>query len=149
MPLKLLIFLTTKKFDLVRPRYLSNANVFENLWLNWSHFLRKEKEGTQPSTVPPVCYIAVDGSKEKDSVKGKSSHPDVFCKKVSLKIFQYTKGNTCVGVSSKYNYRSSACNFIKKETVVQMFSCEFCLTFMTQFLSKSPNEYFLKSTGFH
>ena len=126
MPLKLLIFLTTKKFDLVRPRYLSNANVFENLWLNWSHFLRKEKEGTQPSTVPPVCYIAVDGSKEKDSVKGKSSHPDVFCKKVSLKIFQYTKGNTCVGVSSKYNHRSSACNFIKKETVLQMFSCEFC-----------------------
>ena len=34
-------------------------------------FLRKGKEGTQPSTVPPVCYIAVDGSKEKDSVKGK------------------------------------------------------------------------------
>ena len=34
-------------------------------------FLRKGKEGTQPSTVPPVRYIAVDGSKEKDSVKGK------------------------------------------------------------------------------
>ena len=36
----------------------------------------------------------VDGSQEKDSVNGKSSPPDVSCKK----NFQYLQANTCVGV---------------------------------------------------
>ena len=94
MPLNSLMFLTTTKFDLVRPGYFSNANVFENLWISWYHFLRSRKEGRQPSPVPPACYKAVDGSQEKDSVKGKSSHPDVSCKK----NFQYLQANTCVGV---------------------------------------------------
>ena len=70
-------------------------------------------------------------------------------KKVSLKIFQYSQGYICVGVSFKYSYRSSARNFIKKETAVQMLSCEFCKIVMTQFLSKSPDDYFWNSTGFH
>ena len=38
----------------------------------------------------------------------KSSRPEVFCKKVFLEISQ------------------KACNFIKKETLAQVFSCEFC-----------------------
>ena len=44
-------------------------------------FLRNGKGGSQPSPVPPVCYKAVDGSKEEDSVNGRSGHLDVFCKK--------------------------------------------------------------------
>ena len=44
MPLNSLMFLTTTKFDLVRPGYFSNANVFENLWLSWYHFLRSGNE---------------------------------------------------------------------------------------------------------
>ena len=38
----------------------------------------------------------------------KSSRPEVFCKKVFLEISQ------------------KACNFIKKETLVQVICCEFC-----------------------
>ena len=38
-------------------------------------------------------------------------------KKVFLEILQNSQGNTCV--------RASACNFIKKENVTQVFSCEF------------------------
>ena len=46
-----------------------------------------------------VCHSAVECSRENDSVKGRSSHTDVFCKKDVLKILQYPKENSCTGVS--------------------------------------------------
>ena len=36
------------------------------------------------------------------------------------------------------NYTASACNFIKKETLAQVFSCEFCLIFKDTFFTKYP-----------
>ena len=36
------------------------------------------------------------------------------------------------------NYTASACNFIKKETLAQVFSCEFCLIFKDNFFTKYP-----------
>ena len=45
----------------------------------------------------------------------------VPCKKVFLEISQNSQENTCVRVSSLM-----ACNFLKKETLAQVFSCEFC-----------------------
>ena len=33
------------------------------------------------------CSETMESSKEKDSVKGRSSHPDVFCEKGALKNF--------------------------------------------------------------
>ena len=42
-------------------------------------------------------------------------------KKVFLEILQNSRENNCVRVSLP-----EACNFIKKETLVQVFSCEFC-----------------------
>ena len=54
-----------------------------------------------------------------DSVKGRSSHLDVFCKNGVLKNF--------VNI-----HRFSVCNFIKKQTTIQMFSCEFCKISKTQ-----------------
>ena len=35
----------------------------------------------------------------------------------------------CVGVSCLIKLQASACNFIKKETPLQVFSCEFCKIF--------------------
>ena len=42
----------------------------------------------------------------------------VLRKKMFLKISQNSQGNSCARVSSY--------NFIKKETLTQVFSCEFC-----------------------
>ena len=43
---------------------------------------------------------------------------------------------------------SEACNFIKKETLAQLFSCEFCEisknTFFTEHLWTTASEYFLQ-----
>ena len=46
-------------------------------------------------------------------------------KKVFLEISENSQENTCAGVFSKQSWRPQTSNFIKKETLVQVFSCEF------------------------
>ena len=46
-------------------------------------------------------------------------------KKVFLKISQNSQGKTCARVSFLIKLQASAYNFIKKETLAQVFSCEF------------------------
>ena len=48
----------------------------------------------------------------------------VICKKVFLEISQNSQENTCSRVS--FLIKLQACNFIKKGTLAQVFSCEFC-----------------------
>ena len=57
--------------------------------------------------------------------KGWSSRPEVFCKKVFLEISQNSQENAYVAVSFLIKLQALACNFIKKETLAQVFSCEF------------------------
>ena len=52
-------------------------------------------------------------------------------KKMLLEISQYSQENTCVRVS--FLIELQACNFIKKETLTQAFSCEFCEIFNNTF----------------
>ena len=53
----------------------------------------------------------------------RSSHRRCSVKKVLLKISQE---NTCVRVPFSIKLQASACNFIKKQSLVQVFSCKFC-----------------------
>ena len=46
-------------------------------------------------------------------------------KNVFLKISSNSQENTCARVSFLLKLQASVCNFIKKETVAQLFSCEF------------------------
>ena len=59
--------------------------------------------------------------------------PEVF-----LKISQNSQKNTCARVSFLIKLLTDAFNFIKKETLAQVFSCEFCEisknTFFTEHL---------------
>ena len=48
--------------------------------------------------------------------------PEEFCKKGVIRNFTKFTENTCTIVS----FFAEACNFIKKETLAQVFSCEFC-----------------------
>ena len=54
-----------------------------------------------------------------------SSHPEAFCKKVLL---EYCKTHRKTPVSE-----SHFLNFIQKETLVQVFFCEFCEIFQKSF----------------
>ena len=56
----------------------------------------------------------------------RSSRPDVFCKRVLLKILQNLQENACLRVSLLIKLDALAYNFIKKETLAQVFSSEFC-----------------------
>ena len=48
--------------------------------------------------------------------------PEEFCKKGVIRNFTKFTENTCTIVS----FFAEACNFIKKDTLAQVFSCEFC-----------------------
>ena len=50
-------------------------------------------------------------------------------KKVFLKISQNSQENTCARASFLIKLQASVSNFIKKETLAQVFSCEFCEVF--------------------
>ena len=43
-----------------------------------------------------------------------------------LKISQNSQENTCVIVYFSIKLQAHTCNFVKKETLAQVFSCEFC-----------------------
>ena len=67
--------------------------------------------------------------------------PDMFRKKVVLRNFKkFTGKHLCQSLffNNVAGLRPQACNFIKKETVAQVFSCEFCEIFMNTFLYRTP-----------
>ena len=70
----------------------------------------------------------------------------VLSKKVFLEISQNSQENICARVSFliKLQAWAWACNFIKKETQAQMFSCEFCEISKNTFL-QNPFELLLLS----
>ena len=57
----------------------------------------------------------------------KKKQPDIFW--LFLKNSQNSQENTCVRVSFLIKLQAEACNFIKKETLAQVFSCKFCESF--------------------
>ena len=54
--------------------------------------------------------------------------------KVFLEVLQNSQENTCARVSFLIN----ACNFFKKETLTQVFSCEFCEISKNTFSHRTP-----------
>ena len=55
-------------------------------------------------------------------------------KKMFLEIPQNSQENTCARVSFLIKLQAEACNFIKKEALTQVFSCEFYENFRNTFL---------------
>ena len=74
----------------------------------------------------PECEIILHGRKRNfqavytDAVTQRCS-----IKKVFLEISQNSQESTCTRVSFSIKLQV-ACNFIKKETLAQVFSCELC-----------------------
>ena len=61
-------------------------------------------------------------------------------KKVFLKILQNSQENTCARVSFLIKLQA---NFIEKETLAQLFSCEFCEIFKKTFLKNTSERLLL------
>ena len=77
-------------------------------------------------------------SKKNKQTSIRSSPSEVLCKKVFLKIYQNSQEKTSTSVSFLIKLQALVCNFIKKETLAQVFSCKFCEmvknTFFTEHL---------------
>ena len=66
------------------------------------------------------------------------SRPEAFCEKGFLKFSQNLQENTCARVSFLIKLQAEACNFIKEETLAQVFSYEFCQIFKNTFFYRTP-----------
>ena len=59
-------------------------------------------------------------------------------KRVLLEISQNSQENTCARVSFLIKMQASTCNFIKKETLAQVFSCEYSEISKNNFSYRTP-----------
>ena len=71
-----------------------------------------------------------------EKVKGRNSRTEVFYQ-MFLKISQNSQENTCVRVSFFIKLQELA-YFVKKETLIEVFSCEFCKIFRKGFFYGTP-----------
>ena len=80
---------------------------------------------------------STSNTSETFTYKSRSSHPDVFCEKDVLTNFaEFTGKHMC---QSLFFNKVACCNFIIKETLPQVFSCEFCEIFKnTSFQKTTP-----------
>ena len=65
----------------------------------------------------------------------------VFCEKGVLRNFlKFTGKQVCQSLffNKVADLRPQACNFIKKETLAQVFSCEFCQISKNTFFNRTP-----------
>ena len=69
--------------------------------------------------------------------RDRSSRPEVFCKKGVLRNFaKFTGKHPCQGLF--FNKVAGPCNFLKKETLAQVFFCEFCKISKNTFSYRTP-----------
>ena len=70
----------------------------------------------------------------------RSTRPEVFCIKGALKNFaKFTGKHLCQSPLFNKVAGPQACNFTKKETLEQVFSCEFCEIFKNTFFYRTPS----------
>ena len=69
----------------------------------------------------------------------RNSRPEVFCEKGVLRNFaRFTGKLLCQSVFFNKVAGAAACNFIEKETLAQVFSCEFCEISKNTFSYRMP-----------
>ena len=60
---------------------------------------------------------------------------EAVVRRLFLKVSQNSQENTIVRASFSIKLQASTCNFIEKETLAQVFSCEFCEILKKTFLT--------------
>ena len=68
----------------------------------------------------------------------KSSRPEVFCKKGVLRNLTKFTGKYLHQSLFFNKVAGGACNLFKKETLAQVFACEFCQISKNTFLHRTP-----------
>ena len=68
----------------------------------------------------------------------RSSRPELFCKKGILRNFAKFRGKHFYQRLFVNKVGGLACNFIKRESLAQVFSCEFCESSKSTFFYRTP-----------
>ena len=113
----------------------------------WSHLLKKSfmENFTLWDIGTAYCYGKNKQRYQTDDILEFCIYPEIFCNKNVLRNFdKFTGKHLCWSfffnkvATSVAGCRFSACNFIKKETLAQTFSCEFCKIFKNTFFYRKP-----------
>ena len=104
----------------------------------WSHLLKKSlMKNFIFCAVRTFIIHVVRGFNETDlywiSIMDRSSHQRCSIKAVFLKIWQNSQEIPCARVSFLTKLYSWTWNFIKEETLAQVFYCDFCEIFKNRF----------------
>ena len=93
---------------------------------------RNPEIGNNPVWVlPNICRLGwVRGTKFGTNVSNEIFPNAAKCQGYSFCLFWVIKGKLTVGAQT--------CNFIKKETLAQVFSCEFCQIFKNNYFYRKP-----------
>ena len=78
----------------------------------------------------------------------RGNHSGVFCKKGVLKNFAKFTGKHLRQRLFFNKVAGGTCNFIKRETLSQVFSCKFCKIFKNTFFTEPPQWLLLKMKSF-
>ena len=123
-------------------KYLENEKSFEDQIKNiFHHFWRAIIEANNKKIL----------GGESPTLICRTSHGRCSVRKVFSKISQNSQENTCTRGSFLIKLQAEACNFIKKETLAEVFSCEFCeisentFPYRTPLVATSANN----NTSFH
>ena len=81
-------------------------------------------------------YFLFNSRRVKSTYRG--SRPEGFCKKGVLRYFAKLTGKHLCQSLFLIKLQASTCNFIKKEALAQVFSCEFCEISKNTFSYRTP-----------
>ena len=83
--------------------------------------------------------IMTDNIKNNNNSSSRSSRPEALCKKSVLKnLAKFIGKHLCQSLFFNKN-ADVVCNYIKKETLAQVFFCEFCEIFKNTFFYRTPS----------
>ena len=117
---------------ITRPRFLNTRLSFSNTQPSFWFSLNISK--AQPSVWKTrQCVLTC--------IKSEAATRTILCEKVFLDISQNSRENTCARFSSLIKLQ--ACNFIKKETLAQLLSCNFVKFLRTSFLQDTSKRLLL------
>ena len=86
-----------------------------------------------------VVYIICDSEYARHYLlKQEVAAQTYSVKKTFLEISENSQENACASVPFLIKLQAQACNFIKKETLAQVFSCEFCKIFKSTISYRTP-----------
>ena len=110
----------------------SNANILDDARIKLEEAYVKEKERYAQRKVEGIRIAA-------QHQKSRSSHTVVFCKNDVLRNFaKFTGKRLCKSLFFNKVAGLGPASFIKKETLAQVFSCEFCEFSKNTFSYRTP-----------